>query len=283
MTEHPYRTAETPPEQLMLERVREIFESTKGTFEGKYVATQDHGIGTLTMMKERSGQDGEKEETVIYTLNVGSPEKGLTVRILDRLSGTQVQGFRGYEGANKKLGLRTAQEILGEIQTRQELQPNHAKTIGNNPTNRAGLIRKIQKHGYTATHGITANVTCDGITSVEKYAPKNSPETITVEIELEEQKKRLRFRINHEGEIIAVETEKTEGLNRKMTTDIHRIRGGFSNRKELKPDSKDFSEAVHLLDRNLETFQFLEHDEETAKDDPLHTRHEWVRNSVRKL
>lgn len=283
MTEHPYRTAETPPEQLMLERVRAIFESIKSNSAGKYVATRNHGIGTLTMVKEPSGTEEKKEETVIYTLTIGSPEKGLTVRILDRSMETQVQGFQGYEGANKKLNLRAAQEILEEIRTRQELDPDHAKTIGNNPDKRAELIRRIQKHGYPATHGIRANVTCDGITSVETYAPKNSPATITIEIEIEEQKKRLRFKINHEGEIVAAEKEKTEGLNRKMTTDIHRIRGGFSDRKELKPDSKDFDEAVHLLDRNLETFQFQEHDEETAKGDPLQSRHEWVRNSVRKL
>ncbi|MFO0781170.1 MAG: hypothetical protein U0519_04815 [Candidatus Gracilibacteria bacterium] len=208
MTEHPYRTAETPPEQLMLERVRAIFESIKSNSAGKYVATRNHGIGTLTMVKEPSGTEEKKEETVIYTLTIGSPEKGLTVRILDRSMETQVQGFQGYEGANKKLNLRAAQEILEEIRTRQELDPDHAKTIGNNPDKRAELIRRIQKHGYPATHGIRANVTCDGITSVETYAPKNSPATITIEIEIEEQKKRLRFKINHEGEIVAAEKEK---------------------------------------------------------------------------
>ena len=62
--------------------------------------------------------------------------------------------------------------------------------------------------------------------------------------------------MNEAGEITKIETEKNgaDG-NPYKTLDIHRIRGGFSKRKELKPGSPDFQTAVRLLDESLETFK----------------------------
>ena len=99
-----------------------------------------------------------------------------------------------------------------------------------------------------------ANLTKDGILSLEKGTNLNNHST-TAELDLSEKNRRLRFSIDENGNITKIISEKTEGFEQRPTLEIHIIHGSFSKRTEIKPGTREFSEAINLLDENLETFR----------------------------
>lgn len=255
MIDSPYRTPETPAEEKILERFQEIFSSTKKPHESKYVASTHYGFGHISV----HGTD--------YTLVIGDSREPATIILTQNDAGLSLRGYVGIESANRRLNSSRIESIVNEIQTAEELTPNQATSINGDPQKRIHTIEEIQKKGHRSSYLLVSNVTKHGILSVEQKADTiRNPGIIT--IELEREKTRLRFFVNRAGEVTKIETEKTEGAKKPyLTLDIHRIRGGFSKRKELKAGSSDFQAAIRLLDDGLETFK-LPRQTERYEEDP---------------
>ncbi len=246
MTDSPYRTPETPAEEKILERFQEIFSGIKKPYDSKYVASTHYGFGHISVY-----QDAETN----YTVVIGDPQKPITITLTENDAGLSLRGYAGIESANKQINRSKIESIVNEIQTAEELTPDAEKTINGEPQKRRQAVAEIQKRGHQSSYSLVSNVTRHGLLSVEQRAD-NIRNPGIIAIELEQEKTRLRFFMNEAGEITKIETEKNgaDG-NPYKTLDIHRIRGGFSKRKELKPGSPDFQTAVRLLDESLETFK----------------------------
>ncbi len=258
MIDSPYRTPETPAEEKILERFQEIFSGKQKPHESKYVASIHYGFGHISV--------NENAETH-YTLVIGDSRKPITIILIQNDAGISLRGYYGMESSNKKLSHSEIESIVQEIQTAEELTPDPETSINGDQGKRTRTIGEIQKKGTRSSHSLVSNVTKHGLLSVEqKEDAVRNPGIIT--IELEREKTRLRFFINRAGEITKIETERNEGdRTPHKTLDIHRIRGGFSKRKELKPGSRDFESAAALLDESLETFKFPERNEEDPIDE----------------
>lgn len=272
MNDSPYRTPETPAEEKILERFQEIFSGKQKPHDSKYVASTHYGFGHISV----HGTD--------YTLVIGNSREPDTITLTQNDAEISLRGYHGMESADKKLSRSEIESIADEIQTAEELTPDPATSINGDPQKRMRTIGEIQKRGHRSSHSLVSNVTKHGLLSVEqKEDTVRNPGIITIELEREQI--RLRFFVNRAGEVTKIETEKNEGgRNPYKTLDIHRIRGGFSKRKELKAGSSDFQSAVRLLDDGLETFKLPRIDErnEEDPDDERKTITANVRKKIRK-
>jgi len=273
MQKSPYRDLENSPEEKILDRFKEIFGDKKTPYESKYVASNSYGFGYVEAHTENDQKSGG--ELTTYSLEIGKVGKPITIKIKNSEMGTFMNGYKGFESANDKLNRHQIEEIINEIQLSHELKREIFEPINGNKNKRAKIIAGIQKKGTGSSHTWVSNVTADGLLSLEKKTTRTQG-LLIIELEVPGEKKRLRFSVNADGDVAEIVKEKSEGMERK-TLEIERIRGGFSNRKEIKKGTKEFDEAIGLLDKNLETFK-LPFNNETPESEDANE----IRSGVRK-